>query len=137
VAVERKHGGSCGCSSSLVYIFFSLSLPFLSSASAKCPPSFYNISLRSFPAPSPFFSSSSILSCFPFFLPLVSVVSVCFSSLLSLSKTYCFSLLVSPFSLKNCRSLSQFLLPFSFKKILPALSFLSSFFSFSSLPLYL
>jgi len=63
-----------------------------------------------------FFSSSSILPCFPFFLPLVSAVSVRFSSLLSLWKTYCFSLLVSPFSLKNCRSLSLFLLPFSFKK---------------------
>jgi len=86
-----------------------------------------------------FSSSSSALPCFPFFLPLVSSVSVRFCSLLSLSKTYCFSLSVSPFSLKKTVGLSlPVSLPFSlfsspfvtallsFSKILPPLSLVSS-----------
>jgi len=70
VAVERKHGGSCGCSSSLVFfLFLPLSLPVLprffvgfpfSPLSPLKMPPFCNISLRSFPAFSSLF--------FPLFL---------------------------------------------------------------------
>jgi len=68
VAVERKHSGSCGCSSSSVF-FLPLSLPVL--------PRFFD----GFPF-SPL-SSLSVSLLFLFF-PLISSVSVCFSSLLSL-----------------------------------------------------
>ena len=87
VAVERKHGGSCGCSSSLVFfLFLPLSLPVLprffvgfpfSPLSPLKTPPFCNISLRSFPAFSSLF--------FPLFF-FVSTFSVPFSLPLSLSK---------------------------------------------------
>jgi len=144
VAVERKHSGNCGCSSSLVYIFFLCHYPFSPLPPPNVPPlSVIFLSGRSLLPLLFFSSSSSVLPCFPFFLPLVSAVSVRFSSLLSLSKTYCFSLSVSPFSLKKTVDLSlPISLPFcffsspsvtallSFSKILPPL--LSC-----NLPLYL
>jgi len=118
VAVERKHGSSCGCSSSLVYIFFPLSLPFLSSASPKRPPSFCNISLRLFLAPSPFFFF--FLLCSPLFSFLPPPSFFCFSPFLftpfSLENLLFLSFGLSFLSKKNCRSLS------------PGLSSLFSFF---------
>jgi len=75
VAVERKRGGSCGCSSSLVFFLLPLSLPVLPRffngllfsplSSLKRHP-FCNISLRLFPAFSSLFFPLFFLSFLPF-----------------------------------------------------------------------
>jgi len=106
VAVERKHGGSCGCSSSLVYFFFPLSLPFLSSASPKRPPSFCNISPVVPCSLSFFFLPPPSFCCFGLFL----------FTPFSLENLLFLSFGLSFLSKKNCQSLS------------PGLSSLFSFF---------
>jgi len=105
VAVERKHSGSCGGSSSLVYIFFLCHSPF-----SPLPPLMASLSLSK--------KLSPLSVSLPFlFSPLISSVSVCFSSLLSLKKTLLFlSFGLTSFSLQeNCRSLPLGLPHFPFQ----------------------
>jgi len=136
VAVERKHGGSYGCSSSLVYIFFLCHSPFSPLPPPNVPPlSVIFLSGRSllpllffffFLFCSPLFSflPPPSFCCFgsflftPFFLENLLFLSFGLS-FLSQKKTVDLSLPISlPFSLFSSPSVTALL---SFSKILPPL----------------